>query len=66
MGNTLIFRKQPKRITEAAYRIRTTGEAYNVVEMIANAANMTQQEVASKMIMFAAEHYTIEGGDEKA
>lgn len=59
--DVLIFRKQEKRSYDNAYRVRITTEAYDTVDMIAKATNMTQNEIATKMIMYAAKHYTIKG-----
>ena len=44
------------------YRVRVTAEAYDIVETIAEKANMTLNEVASRMIMFAAERTDVTEG----
>ncbi len=60
----LVFRKQRFKTNSSLYRIRVGGDAYEIVERIADKTNMTMNEVASMMIKFAAEHSEIRGVDE--
>ena len=52
----LVFRKQRFRTNSPLYRIRVGGDAYEIVEDVANRTNMTMNEVASMMIRFAYKH----------
>ena len=60
----LVFRKQRFRANSALYRIRVSGDVYEIVEDIANKTNMSMNEVASIMIRFAADHTEIRGVDD--
>ena len=55
----LILYKQRKRTNESLYRVRVTGEAYTVVEKMAEETNLSMAEVCTKMILFAAAHCEI-------
>lgn len=56
MSEKLILKKRRARANGPMYyRVRVTAEAYDMVEKVAEEANMTLNEVASRMIMFAAE-----------
>lgn len=60
MSEKLILKKRRARANGSMYyRVRVTAEAYDIVETIAEKANMTLNEVASRMIMFAAERTDI-------
>ena len=52
----LILRKQRRRTNDQLYRIRVSGETYEIVEKLSERTNMSMNEVASKMIMYAYEH----------
>lgn len=51
----LILRKQKKRANDNFYRVRVSGEAYEVVEDLAEKTNQSMAEIVSKMLLFAAE-----------
>ena len=52
----LILRKQRRRTNDQLYRIRVSGETYEIVERLAEQTNMSMNEVASKMILYAYDH----------
>lgn len=56
----LILKKQRKRTNDNQYRIRVSGEAYEAVEKIAEATNMSLNEVATKMLEYAVNHVEVQ------
>ncbi len=52
----LILKKQKKRSSDNFYRIRVSGEAYEMVESLSEQTNQSMAELCSKMLLFAAEH----------
>jgi hypothetical protein len=58
-SDILVFHKQPRRTNDVHYRIRCSVEAFNAVDAIASATNLTAAEVASAMILYASNHYTV-------
>ena len=59
--NILVFKKQKFANNSNYYRIRVTGEAYEKIEEISKETNISLNEVATKMILFAAEYSKVEG-----
>ena len=52
----LILKKQKKRAHDNLYRVRVNGEAYEVVEGLAEKTNQSMTEIVSKMLLYAAEN----------
>lgn len=52
----LILKKQRYRTNSQQYRIRVSGEVYEIVDKLSERTKMSLNEIASKMIMYAYEH----------
>jgi len=59
----LILKKQKKRSNDNMYRIRVSGEVFELVEELSEKTNLSMTEIASKLISFAAERTEIQGGE---
>lgn len=55
----LVLRRQRSRQNGNNYRIRVSSEIYGLIETISDKTNMTQTEVANRMIEFAGVHLEI-------
>lgn len=60
----LILKKQRKRPNDNLYRIRVSGEAYEIAETLAEQTNQSMTEICSKMILFAYEHCEVKEAEE--
>lgn len=61
----LILKKQRYRTNSQQYRIRVSGEVYEIVDKLSERTKMSLNEIASKMILFAFEHTQVVGEEEK-
>ena len=60
----LILKKQRYRTNSQQYRIRVSGEVYEIVDKLSERTKMSLNEIASKMIMYAYEHTEVIDGEE--
>ena len=60
----LVLKKQKRISSSQLFRIRVSRETYEIVEKLSEYTNMSMNEVASKLIMYAYEHTEVIDGEE--